>query len=368
MHEVYGGVMSHVDAQIGRIVDAVDELGIRDDTIIMVMSDNGASAEGGPHGTLNEYAFTLGSDETVSGMFEQREQLGGNRFYNHYSWSWAWAGNTPFQLWKRYTWLGGTRTPLVVRWPNGIADAGEVRQQFTHAVDIMPTLLELASVDTDGKEIDGTSIAPAFTDGRSEQPRTQYFEILGSRSIYRDGWKATTDVISGAGAERELLEGSRDYEADHWNLFDLRADFSESNDLSAEQPELMESMIAAWWQEAERNHVLPLVEGSFADMINAAKEADADTEPRTVYVYRPHTAPIHEDVAPSLAGGFSLTAEFDDGGEMPEGVICAQGDWNNGWALYVQNGRLHYALCRVGRLHVVSSRALEGPIVSLGMW
>jgi arylsulfatase A-like enzyme len=369
MHEVYAGVMSHVDAQIGRIVEAVSELGLGDDTIIMVMSDNGASAEGGPHGTLNEYAFTLGSDETVSGMFEQREQLGGNRFYNHYAWGWAWAGNTPFRLWKRYTWLGGTRTPLVVRWPNGIPDAGEVRPQFTHAVDMMPTLLELAGVETGGQQLDGKSLAPAFVDGRSEQPRTQYFEILGSRSVYRDGWKVTTDhVISGAGAESELLEGSRDYDADRWSLFDLRNDFSESTDVSAERPALVESMIATWWEEAERNHVLPLVEGSFADMINAAKEADADGEPRTVYVYRPNTAPVHEDVGPNFAGGFSLTAEFGNGGDVPAGVICAQGDWNNGWALYVLDGRLHYALCRVGRLHLVSSRELEGPIVSLGMW
>jgi arylsulfatase len=369
MHEVYAGVMSHVDAQIGRIVQAVEELGLGEDTLIMVMSDNGASAEGGPHGTLNEYAFTLGSEETVRDMLDQREQLGGNRFYNHYSWGWAWAGNTPFRLWKRYTWLGGTRTPLVVRWPNGIADAGEVRSQFSHAVDMMPTLLELAGVDADGRQLDGKSLVPAFADRSFEQPRTQYFEILGSRSVYRDGWKVTTDhVISGAGAESELLEGSRDYDADHWNLFDLRRDFSESTDLSAEEPQLVESMIATWWEEAERNSVLPLVEGSFADMINASQEADSDGEPRTAYVYRPHTAPVHEDVCPSFAGGFSLTAEFDNGHEVPAGVICAQGDWNNGWALYAKDGRLHYALCRVGRLHLVSSRELDGPIVSLGMW
>ena len=246
---------------------------------------------------------------------------------------------------------------------------GDVRSQFSHAVDMMPTLLELAGVDADGRQLDGKSLVPAFADRSFEQPRTQYFEILGSRSVYRDGWKVTTDhVISGAGAESELLEGSRDYDADHWNLFDLRRDFSESTDLSAEEPQLVESMIATWWEEAERNSVLPLVEGSFADMINASQEADSDGEPRTAYVYRPHTAPVHEDVCPNFAGGFSLTAEFDNGHEVPAGVICAQGDWNNGWALYAKDGRLHYALCRVGRLHLVSSRELDGPIVSLGMW
>ena len=155
--------------------------------------------------------------------------------------------------------------------------------------------------------------SPAFADRSFEQPRTQYFEILGSRSVYRDGWKVTTDhVISGAGAESELLEGSRDYDADHWNLFDLRRDFSESTDLSAEEPQLVESMIATWWEEAERNSVLPLVQGSFADMINASQEADSDGEPRTAFVYRPHPAPVHEDFCPNFAGGFSLTAEFDN--------------------------------------------------------
>lgn len=368
-HEVYAGVISHVDAQIGRLAKAVDDLGLGEDTLIMVLSDNGASAEGGPHGTLNYHGFTLGSDETVSSMLQQRDQLGGNRFYNHYSWGWAWAGNTPFRLWKRYTWLGGTRTPLVVRWPNGIAARGDVRPQFAHAVDIMPTLLELAGVDTRGRELDGTSLVPACEDASFEQPRTQYFEILGSRSIFRDGWKVTTDhVLSGAGQESALLEGSFDYESDHWNLFDLRHDFSESTDLSAQEPELLESMIETWWAEAERNSVLPLVQGSFVEMINASREAAADGEPRTTYIYRPDTAPVHEDVCPHFAGGFSLRAEFSNEIGDPSGVICAQGDWNNGWALYAQDGRLHYALCRVSKLHLVSSRELEGPFMSLGMW
>jgi arylsulfatase len=334
-----------------------------------VLSDNGASAEGGPNGTLNEYAFTLGSDETVAEMLEQREQLGGERFYNHYSWGWAWAGNTPFRLWKRYTWLGGTRTPLVVRWPGGISSRGGVRPQFAHAVDLMPTILDVAGVDRSGRELDGRSLVPAFEDAGFEEPRTQYFEILGSRSIYRDGWKATTDhVITGAGPESELLEGSRDYGSDHWSLFDVRRDFSESTDLSASEPGHVRSMIDTWQAEAARNSVLPLVEGSFADMINAAK-AQAEPEPRLTYVYRPGTAPVHEDVCPNFAGGFSLTAELEHGSSNDEGVICAQGDWNNGWVLYMQDERLHYGLCRVGVLHLVSSRPLDvdGPLVSLGV-
>ena len=368
MHEVYAGVMSHVDAQVGRIVQAIEELGLGDDTVVMVLSDNGASAEGGPHGTLNEYAFTLGSDETVSDMVEQREQLGSNRFYNHYSWGWAWAGNTPFRLWKRYTWLGGTRTPLVVRWPGGIESPGAVRPQFCHAIDLMPTILELAGVTPPGR-LDGMSLVRAFEDAEFDEPRTQYFEILGSRSAYRHGWKATTDhVITGAGRESELLEGSRDYETDHWNLFDLRRDFSESTDLSGLEPDLVESMIDTWWAEAGRNQVLPLIEGSFAEMINAAQEDATDGEPRHTYVYRPGTSPVHEDVCPNLAGGFWLTAHLTDGRPEQVGVICAQGDWNNGWALYVQDGRLHYALCRVGSLHLVSSTELEDALMSLGMW
>ena len=318
--EVFAGLVTHTDAQIGRIVDALTEQGVHDNTVIMVMSDNGASAEGGPTGTFNEYALTLGGDDSI---IDRVDELGTNRGYQHYPWGWAWAGNTPFKLWKRYTWLGGTRTPLVVGWPAGIRDGGAIRQQFCHAVDVMPTILDVAGVQpSDG--LDGRSFRPSFDDPAATTRPTQYFEILGSRAIYHDGWKATTDhVISGVGAETELLEGSHRYEDDRWSLYDLRTDFSESHDQAGSESERLDQMIDLWTTEAERNQVLPLNEDSFLDLIrDAAANAPGRRERHT---YRIGTSPVHEDVCPDLASGFVLTAEIDTDAESATGILCARG-------------------------------------------
>ena len=163
--EVFAGFLSHTDAQIGRVVAQLDGLGELDNTLIMLISDNGASGEGGALGTFNEHRFTEHVPDTVEGNLAWSDELGGLRSYPHYSWGWAWAGNTPLRLWKRYTWLGGTRTPLVVHWPRGIEDGGAVRDQFVHAVDLMPTVLDAAGIDppdaVDGVEqqpVDGASI------------------------------------------------------------------------------------------------------------------------------------------------------------------------------------------------------------------
>ena len=360
--EVFAGLVTHTDAQIGRIVDALIEQGVYDNTVIMVLSDNGASAEGGPAGTFNEYALTLGGDDSI---IDRVDELGTNRGYQHYPWGWAWAGNTPFKLWKRYTWLGGTRTPLVVGWPSGIRDGGAIRQQFCHAVDVMPTILDVAGVQpSDG--LDGRSFRPSFDDPAATTRPTQYFEILGSRAIYHDGWKATTDhVISGVGAETELLEGSHRYEDDRWSLYDLRTDFSESHDQASREPDRLDQMIDLWTTEAERNQVLPLNQDSFLDLIrDAAANAPSRRERHT---YRIGTSPVHEDMCPDLASGFVLTAEIDTDAESATGILCAQGDWNNGWAAFIDDGRLHYALSWVGRQTIVSSRHLHGRLSTVAI-
>ena len=217
--EVFAGFLSHTDAQIGRLLTQLERLGVLDDTLVMLISDNGASGEGGALGTFNEHRFTEHVPDTVEGNLAWSDELGGIRSYPHYSWGWAWAGNTPLRLWKRYTWLGGTRTPLIVHWPRGFAARGEVRDQFVHAVDLMPTVLDVAGIDAptvvDGvtqQPFDGASIRATFTDASAPSPRSvQYFEMLGSRSIVVDGWKATTDHVSkGVVDEERLMDGSRD--------------------------------------------------------------------------------------------------------------------------------------------------------------
>ena len=200
----------------GASLAQLERLGELDDTLVMLVSDNGASGEGGALGTFNEHRFTEHVPDTVESNLAWYDELGGLRSYPHYSWGWAWAGNTPLRLWKRYTWLGGTRTPLIVHWPRGIEGGGEVRDQFVHAIDLMPTVLDVAGLDApatvDGvaqQPFDGASIRDTFTDAAAPSPRSvQYFEMLGSRSIVSDGWKATTDHVSkGVVDEERRLEG-----------------------------------------------------------------------------------------------------------------------------------------------------------------
>ncbi len=355
MQEVYAGLVSHTDHQIGRIVQTLEELGIRNDTVIMLLSDNGASAEGGPHGTLNETGFALGVEQSVTEMAQHLDTIGGPDWYNHYPWAWAWVGNTPFRLWKRYSWLGGTRVPFIVNWPAGLSGhEGEIRSGFNHIVDLMPTICEMAGVGSDGLELDGTSMLPVLRCKGDSTQRVQYFEMVGTRSLYKDGWKATTNhVIAGAGIESEVLEGSRCYDADTWHLFDLTADFAEARDVAREHPEVVADLERTWWEEAERNQVLPLIEGSFVDLIAEASQGSRPQQTR--FTYYPDTTPVHEHSGPVLTDGFTVRVE----GRMDRessGIICAQGDWNNGWALLMEEGRLDFLLTRVGEEHIVSWR------------
>src|ERR1700678_42461 len=195
------------------------------------------------------------------------DDWGGPSTYNHYSWAWAWAGNTPHKLWKRYTWLGGTRTPLLVQWPGHVAEPGGIRPQFAHVIDLMPTILSAVGIEAPDKVdgvaqqlVDGTCLRGVLEDpGTGEVHRTQYFEMLGSRSIFHDGWKATTDHISaGVLDEEELAIGSRDFDEDRWELFNLAEDFSEAVDLAQDDPERVAQMAELWSVEAARNQVLPI--------------------------------------------------------------------------------------------------------------
>lgn len=342
--EVFAGFVTHTDAQIGRLLGALDAIGVLDDTVVMVLSDNGASAEGSQTGTLNEPAAWLGQPETVQEALGRIDEIGGHRAFNHYPFGWAWAGNTPLQLWKRYAWLGGVRTPLILRWGDHLAERGGVRTQFCHAVDLYPTVLDVTGVQApetvDGvaqQRIDGASISGTFSDPRAPGPRTtQYFEMHGSRAIYHMGWKATTDYVSPMFNERAFITGSHDFDDDHWALFNLDEDFAESTDLAESHPETVEQLKALWWEEAERNQVLPLFEGP--ESLSAIHPSEF-AQPRTA-VYRPGTGPIYEGAMPPLVGGFSADATIEvPVGAAPNGILCAIGDMNEGWALYLLEGR-----------------------------
>lgn len=364
MMEIFAGFLAHTDAQIGRLIDLLEEIDQLDNTIVMLISDNGTSAEGSPVGAVNEHRFPFGLPEDVNENLAAIDDLGTDRAYNHYAWGWAWAGNSPFKLWKRYTWLGGTRTPLIVHWPAGIRARGEVRDQFCHVIDLMPTILDAVGVaaptSVDGvpqQDVDGTSIRATFDAPDAPSPRrVQYFEILGSRSIYLDGWKATTDHVGQqVHAERELLEGSRDFASDRWSLYHLDRDFSEAHDLAASEPERLRALEDRWFLEAGRNHVLPLDDGfttRFGAMIPMAYRQPRRAE------YRPDTGPVITDAMPLLVGGFSMTADIAPASATrPEGILAAQGNWTNGWAFYVIGGRLVFTINTYGHAHRFASDA-----------
>lgn len=358
--EVYAGFLSHTDAQIGRFVEQLDRIGQLENTVILLMSDNGASAEGGRLGTVNEHRFSSRLPETVDGNLASLDDWGGFRSYNHYSWGWAWAGNTPLRLWKRYAWLGGSRTPLVVHWPAGIASRGEIRSQFSHVVDITPTILDVCGAEVperfggvEQEHPDGVSLRPTFDDADAQDPRrVQYFEMLGSRSIFCDGWKATTDHVSkGVVDEEKLMEGSRDFDSDHWALFHLDDDFSEAIDCSSEHPDRLKQLIEVWNEEAERNNVFPMFDdltSRVADLVPRSNPPEARS------VFWSGGSPIADEALPILAGGFTIEVDAECAGP-PEGVLCALGDWNGGFAFYARQGRLSFALCAAGQLALTTS-------------
>jgi arylsulfatase len=361
MMEVFAGFLTHTDAQIARVVDFLETSGLLDDTLILLLSDNGASAEGGPTGLFNEHSFLQDLRAEVAETAARLDEIGGFRAYNHYPWGWAWAGNTPFRLWKRFTWLGGVRTPLVAHWPRRIRSGGAVRTQFCHAIDLLPTVLGAVGIEApdaiDGvsqQPIDGASLLPAFDDASAESPRqTQYFEMVGSRAVYHAGWKATTDHVGNQLAiERALVPGSHDFDADRWSLFHLEEDFSEACDRADAEPERLRKLVELWWAEAGRNQVLP-IEDSFLGRTSALVRPPDGFRWRAEL--RPGGGPVTEEALPPLLAGFVLHAEFDLPTGEAEGVLGALGDWSNGWACYLLAGRPVVTLNLFGVAHRIES-------------
>ena len=357
--ECFAGFLAHTDDQLGRLMRFLTALDVLDNTIVVVISDNGTSAEGGPMGSHNEHRFTHDMLDDPADSLARIDELGGFRAYNHYAWGWAWAGNTPMRLWKRYSWLGGVRTPMVVHWPERIAtnSAGAVRSQFCHAVDVLPTVLEAIGIEppemVDGigqLSLDGRSLLSVVDDPDAPDPRsTQYFEIIGSRAIFHDGWKATTDHIGQQlSIERDLVPGSHDFEHDHWALFDLRTDFAEAHDVSADHPEVVADLEDRWWAEAHANQVLPLDDSLIGRAV--AMEPNPNGVLHTAR-YLPGGGPIAEDFLPPMGAGFRLTAELGSTSVTTSGIVCALGDWNNGWAVYLLDGVPVVTFNLFGRVH-----------------
>lgn len=342
MMEVFAGFLTHTDVQLGRLVAALEATGRLDDTIFVLLSDNGASAEGGPHGSTNELRFIVDLHEDLEHNLEHLDDLGGWRSYNHYPWGWALAGNTPLRRWKRYTWEGGVRDPLVLRFPSATPDPGALRAQYCHAVDVAPTILDLCGVEMPERvrgieqmSVDGVSLRPALDDaGAPELRTTQYYEMWGSRAIYHEGWKAVTDHVNQQHrGERELTDGSSDFHADRWLLFDTGKDFSENRDLAEEQPEKLRELLEVWSREAEANGVFPLADDILDRMAHIDQRWIAGN---TRWEFRAGDR-LHEDAGPLLVGtDWALAADVEPFSPSDHrGVLCEQGDWTNGWGWFV---------------------------------
>jgi arylsulfatase len=359
--EAYAGYLSHTDAEFGRLVEALRETDQLDDTIIMIVADNGADGDSPAGSLFSSYE----PDPDIDEMFENLDAFGGHRVANSYARGWGWASNTPFRLWKFYTWLGGVRVPLVIHWPRGIRleARGEVRTQFAHAIDLMPTILHATGVEApdtiDGvrqQPLDGASLVTTLHNRDAPDPRPhQYFEMTGSRSIYADGWKATTDHVV---RQRALPEpgGSTDFDRDHWALFDLRADFSEQRDVGATNPAKLAELVELWDQEATRNNVYPLTDRYGRPTSNGVAPFPVLHQPRRRYVGRPGGAPIN--IALPAAIGFNVQMNFGiSPTESTEGVIAACYTRGSSfisalpdWAFYLIRGEVIMSYRRRNRL------------------
>ena len=356
MMEVYAGFLSHADHHIGRVLDYLEHSGDADNTVIALISDNGTSAEGGPNGSWNQIRHYI-SDEADDLELElaHYDDLGGFRSSGHYPWGWALAGNTPFRRWKRYTFEGGVRDPLILSWPVGLAARDELRHQYCHVTDVMPTIMDLAGVQApsvfggvEQMSFDGASMRSIVDDNDPDAARTsQYYECWGSRAMYHQGWKAVTNHVNQlTAAERDAIIGSHDFAHDEWELFDTVADPTESHNVAAQHPEKLAELIELWNAEADRNGVLPLDDTA---MNRIAHMYAPWMSMRSRYDLAPGDK-VHEAVGPLQFGGYRAVAAFPDG--LPEraaGVICEQGDWIAGWALFLADGELRWVAVVHGR-------------------
>ncbi|MFE5563030.1 arylsulfatase [Streptomyces sp. NPDC056544] len=373
MMEVYAGFLSHTDHHIGRLVDFLKETGEFDNTLIMVVSDNGASAEGGATGTTNEVQFFNNAPETLEESLTQIDELGGPTTFNHYPWGWTWAGNTPFRRWKRETYRGGTSDPFLVHWPDGIKARGEIRDQFAHIIDMVPTVLDVLGIEAPTTirgvtqaPLHGASFAHTFDDaGAASRHRTQYYEMLGHRAIDHAGWRAVCPWPGPSFAEAERPFGTPitmadldDLDAHHWELYHVDEDIAETRNLAQEHRSKLIEMIALWYVEAGKYNVMP-IDGSVLQRIMT--ERPQITENRTSYTFRSGTQAMPAAVAPRVLNRpHSVTADVEIPPGGAQGVLLCQGTNAGGWSLYVKDGHLHYAHNYVQRAlhHVVSAETV----------
>jgi len=341
--EVYAAFSEYTDAQVGRIIDYLKATGQYENTVIMYASDNGASGEGSPNGSVNENKFFNGFPDELTENMKLIDELGGPNTYEHYPTGWAAALSTPFKMFKRYAnYAGGTECPLVISWPKGIKARGEIRNQYHHAVDIVPTILEICGVEmpkvykgVEQYPLSGVSMKYSF-DAKPDDPtqkHVQYYTMLGTRAIWQDGWKAV--------AVHAPLTDKGKFDQDKWELYHVDVDRSESKDLAKENPEKLEALKKLYDEEAKKNFAYPLDDRSATQILTI--ERPEEEAPKDIYTYYPHTSAVPEAVAVNIRGkSYKIIANVQITDANASGVIFAHGSRFGGHSLFIKDHKLYY--------------------------
>jgi arylsulfatase len=347
MAEVFAGYVAYYDDRLGRVLDYLDESGELDNTLIVVVSDNGGSGEGGPNGSFNEWRFFNGVPDTVETTLPHLDELGTPASNNHYNTGWAWAFDTPFPYWKRWAGEeGGTADMCIVSWPAQVPADPSPRQQYLHAVDIVPTVYELLGIEPPEvingylqSPIEGESFAAALTDPTVPGKRTQFYTMLGQRSLYHDGWLVST--------VHPPLSSWGNFGKDEWELFHLSTDRSQCHNVAADHPDKVEELKALWFYYAGIYDGLPLDDRNALEQVLAERPRGAPERDR--YVFYPNCSDVPESAGPQIPGrSFTIAAHLSVTSADVQGVIWAAGGVPGGHSLYVKDGRLRYTFNWVG--------------------
>ena len=341
--EVYAAYSEYTDAQVGRIIDYLEQSGQLENTIVIYAADNGASGEGTPNGSVNENKFFNGYPDELAENMKLLDKLGGQDTYEHYPTGWAAAFSAPYKMFKRYSeYAGGTADPLIISWPKGIKARGEVRNQYHHSVDIVPTILDILGLEMPKEyrgvkqfPLSGVSMRYTF-DAKPDDPtkkHRQYYAMLGTRAMWEDGWKAV--------ALHAPITGKGHFDKDSWELYHVDVDRAESRNLAKEHPEKLQALIKAWFEEAEKNLVLPLDDRTALEQLNIVRPSEE--APRERYIYYPDTAPVPEGVAVNVRGrSYKILADVEITDPNASGVIFAHGSRFGGHTLFIKDKKLHY--------------------------
>ena len=342
MAEVWAAYSSYTDYQIGRIIDYLKDTGQYENTLILYAADNGTSGEGSPNGSVNENKLFNGWPDTLEENMKYIDKLGGQDTYEHFPTGWAAAFSAPYKMFKRYSeYQGGTADPLIISWPKGIKARGELRHQYHHSVDIVPTLLEVTGLKMPEfnhgvKQYPMSGVSMAYTfDAKPDAPthkKVQYYEMFGTRGIWKEGWHAA--------AIHAPINGTGHFDEDKWELYNMEKDWSQSKDLADQYPEKLKELKDLWMQQAKENNVLPLDDRVAVEILGTPRPSDEP--PRDTYKYYPGTEPVPEGVAVNVRGrSYKILANVEIT-DKTEGVIFAHGSRFGGHALFIKDRKLYY--------------------------